>query len=73
MGIAKLSRDMLQNGVLHICACMKLSTKGGYRTLLGRGANLPEKVSHDMGYRCDSIAISRNVGPLRVSGLQKKT
>ena len=34
-GIAQLSRDMLQNWVLHRCACVKLSTKGGYRTILG--------------------------------------
>ena len=34
-GIAQLSRDMLQNGVLHRCAGVKLSTKGGYRTILG--------------------------------------
>ena len=27
-------------------------------------ANLPEKVSRDMGYRSDSIAISRDMGPL---------
>ena len=34
-GIAQLSRDMLQNGVSHRCACVKLSAKGGYRTILG--------------------------------------
>ena len=28
-GTAQLSRDMLQNGVSHRCACVKLSTKGG--------------------------------------------
>ena len=28
-------------------------------------ANLPEKVSRDMGYHSDSIAISRDMGPLR--------
>ena len=27
-------------------------------------ANLPEKASRDMGYRSDSIAISRDMGPL---------
>ena len=31
---------------------------------VGGGANLPEKVSHDMGYRSDSIAISRDTGLL---------
>ena len=34
-GIAQLSCDTLQNGVSHRCACVKLSTKGGYRTTLG--------------------------------------
>ena len=34
-GIAHLSRDTLQNGVSHRCASVKLSTKGGYRTILG--------------------------------------
>ena len=34
-GIAQLSRDILQNGVSHRCAFVKLSTKGGYRTILG--------------------------------------
>ena len=33
-GIAYLSRDMLQNGVSHRCACV-LSTMGEYRTILG--------------------------------------
>ena len=28
-GITQLSRDMLQNGVSHRCACVKLSTKRG--------------------------------------------
>ena len=57
----------LQNGVSHRCACVKLSTKGGYRTTLGGSANLPEKVSRDMRYRSDSIAISRDMGPLSMS------
>ena len=34
-GIAQLSRDMLQNGVSHRCVCAIVSTKGGYRTILG--------------------------------------
>ena len=28
-GIAQISRDMLQNGVSHRCACVKQSAKGG--------------------------------------------
>ena len=70
--IAKLLRACFY-GLSHIhraihckSACAKLNTKGGYRTILG-GANLPEKVSHNMGYRSDSIAISRDMGPLSFS------
>ena len=66
-GIAHLSRDMLQNGVSHRCAAVCLcETK--YQ---GRGiapfwgsANLPQRVSRDMGYRSDSIAVLRDTGPL---------
>ena len=47
------------NGLSHKCACVKLP--------FWRSANLPEKVSRDMGYRSDSIAISRDMGPLRCS------
>ena len=39
------------------------STKGGIAPFWG-SANLPEKVSRDMGYRSDSIAVSRDMGPL---------
>ena len=56
---------MLQNGVSHRCACVKLSTKGGGVSHHSGGVlTLPEKVSRDMGYRSDSIAVSRNMGPL---------
>ena len=34
-GIAQLWRDVLQNGASYRCACVKLSTKGGHRTILG--------------------------------------
>ena len=54
---------MLQSGVSHRCACVKLSTKGGVAPFWG-SANLPERVSRDMGHRSDSIAISRDMGPL---------
>ena len=64
-GIEQTSRDMLQNGVSHRCATfVKLSTKGGVAPLWG-SANLPENVSRHMGYRSDSIAISRDMGPAR--------
>ena len=54
---------MLQNGVSHRCACVKLGTKGGIAPFWGN-ANFPLKVSRDMGYRSDSIAVSRDTGPL---------
>ena len=41
----------------------ELSAKGGIAPLWG-SADLPEKVSRDTGYRSDSIAISRDMGPL---------
>ena len=53
-GIAQLSRDTLQNGVSHRCACVKLSTKGGIAPFWG-SANLLEKVSRDVGYRSDGM------------------
>ena len=63
-GIPQLSRDMLQNGVSRRCAGVRLSTKGGGVAPFWGSANLPEKVSRDMGYRSDSIPISRDMGPL---------
>ena len=63
-GIAHLSRDTLQNGVSHRCVCVKLSTKGRYRTILGECQPPFKEVSHEMGYRSDSIAVWRDMGPL---------
>ena len=40
---------MLQNGVSHRCACVKLSIKGGLAPSLG-SASRPDKPSRDMGY-----------------------
>ena len=42
--IAQLSRDMLQNGVSHRCACVKLSTKGVPHNLGGVQASLKKVV-----------------------------
>ena len=42
------------------------STKGVIAPFLG-AANLPEKVSRNTGYRSDSIALSRDMGPLSMS------
>ena len=64
MGCRQLSRDTFQNGVAHRCAFMKLSTRGGVIAPFWGSANLSGKVSRSMGYRSDSIAILRNMGPL---------
>ena len=74
--IAKLFRACFY-GVSHnyraICCKMGYRTdvpmwnevpRGGIAPFWGN-ANLPEKVSRDMGYRSDSIAVSRDMGPLR--------
>ena len=45
---------------------------GGIAAFWG-SANLPEKVSRDMGYRSDSIAISRDMGPLSLNGEGPRT
>ena len=47
-----------------MCLCETKYQGGGYVPFWG-SANLPEKVSRDMGYRSDSIAVSRDMGPLR--------
>ena len=46
------------------CACVNLSTKRGVSHHFGGTATLPLKVSRARGYRSDSIAISRDMGPL---------
>ena len=53
---------MVKTWVLHKSVCVNLVRRGGYPTSLG-SATLPAKVSRDMGYRSDSIATSRDMGP----------
>ena len=45
---------------------MKLNTKGRGIAPSSGVRNLSEKVSCDMGYRSDSIAVLRDMGPLRL-------
>ena len=47
-----------------MCLC-QTKFQGEVSHHFGGSADLPEKVSRDMGYRSDSIAISRDMGPLR--------
>ena len=56
-----IARYVAQWGIAHMRLC-ELSTKGGIARFWG-SANLPEK--HNIGYRSDSIAASRDMGPLR--------
>ena len=51
---------------------MKLSAEGGIAPFWGHG-NLPEKVSRDMGYRSDSIAISLDMRPLSPLAVRRRT
>ena len=62
-GLAQASRDTLQNGVSHRCACVKLSIRGGRGSAPFYGsADLPGKVSRDMGYRSNKSG--SNAAPL---------
>ena len=67
-----ISRDACSDSIAKLfCACFV-----GYRTIIARyvakwglapfwgSASVPSKVSRDMGYRSNSIAISRDMGPL---------
>ena len=47
-----------------IIALCETKYQGGCIAPFGGAANFPEKVSRDMGYRSDSIAISHDMGPL---------
>ena len=62
---------MLQNGVSHRYVCVKEGTKGGYRTPVGGLLGWPRKYRAIRGYRSDTIAISRDMGPLRWSSGKK--
>ena len=47
-----------------MCLCESIKVpRGGIAPFWG-SANLPEKLPRDMGYRSDSIAISRDMGPI---------
>ena len=55
---------IVQNGVSHRCACVKLSTKGGVSHHFGGVLTSLKKYRAIWGYRSDSIAVSRDMGPL---------
>ena len=53
-----------------MCLCETKCQGAGIAPFRGAAANLPEEVSRDMGYRSDSIAISRNMGLLSSAGAE---
>ena len=59
-----IARYVAKWGITQMLSGVNKFTKKGHRRILG-SCNLPEKVLLDMGYRNDSIAISRDMGPLR--------
>ena len=59
-----IARYVAKWGIAEMCLCETKYQGGGIAPFWG-SANLPQKVSRDMGYRSDSIAVSRDMGPLR--------
>ena len=66
-----IARYVAQWGIAQMRLCETKYQGGGIAPFWG-SANLPEKVSRDMGYRSDSIAVSRDRGPLRLRQGTKK-
>ena len=64
MGYRTVIARYVAKWVSHRCACLKLSTKAGGIAPFWRTANFTEKASRDIRYRSDSIAASRDTGPL---------
>ena len=59
-----IARYVAKWGIAQMCLCKTKYQGEGLAPFWG-APNLPEKVSRDMGYRSDSSAISRDMGPLR--------
>ena len=58
-----IARDVAKCGIAQMCLC-RTKYQGGGLAPFWVSASLPENVSRDMGYRSNSIAISRDMGPL---------
>ena len=61
-----IARYVAKWGIAQMCLCETKYQGEGIAPFWG-SANLPEKVSRDTGYRSDSIAVSRDMGPLSLS------
>ena len=64
-----IARYVARWGIAQMCLCETKHQRGGVIAPFWGSANLPEKVSRGMGYRSDSVAISRDMGPLKSTGL----
>ena len=62
---AILTRFGAKWGIAEMCLCETKYQGGVIAPSSWGSANLPDNLSRDMGYRSDSIAISRDMGPLR--------
>ena len=58
-----IARYVAEWGIAQMCLCEAKYQGGGIAPFWG-ATGLPEKVSRDIGYRSDSIAVSRDMGPL---------
>ena len=59
-----MARYVAKWGIAQMYLCETKYQGGGIAPFWG-SANLPEEVLRDMGHRSDSIAVSRDMGPLR--------
>ena len=59
-----VARYVAKWGIAQMCLCEAKYKGGGVSHHFGGSAKPPEKVSRDMVYRSDSIAVSRDMGPL---------
>ena len=64
-----IARYVARWGIAQMCLC-ETKYQGGGIAPLWVSASLPEKVLRDIGYRSDSIAVSRDMGPLSWQELQ---
>ena len=58
-----IARYVAKWGIAQMCLC-ETKYQGGVSHHFGGVLTSPKEVSRDMGYRSDSIAVSRDMGPL---------
>ena len=65
-----ITRYVAKWSIAQMCLC-ETSTKGGYRTILGECLPPFKRIAR-YGYRSDSIATSRDMGPLSLRPIQEE-